>query len=338
MKLNLKAQVILAIVLLALLVYPLGCKKEEPQELNGEVVIAQAGNVFVYAPLYVAIDGGFFAEEGLNVRLITTGGDEKTWAAVISGEAHFGVADPTFVAISAQRGQPGKVIASILDEVPFWGVTIDPNIPNISSGKDLNGYSVATFPSPSTAYALQQNMFVKGGLQPNIREGAFGNLLPMLQSGRVDIALELEPNVSVAVAQGARVIYSLNKIYKSFATTGITTTDSMLIKNPVLVKSVVRAIQKSLNYINADLNGTLKIMNKRFPELELGISRSALQRLRSESIFADNVMIAQDGWKQAVQLRVDIGHIKTLGKFSDYVDNSFAEKAFEECSRASGIK
>lgn len=58
----------------------------------------------------MAIDGGYFAEEGLDVSLVTTGGDEKTWAAVISGNASFGVADPTFVAISDARGVPGRVV------------------------------------------------------------------------------------------------------------------------------------------------------------------------------------------------------------------------------------
>ncbi|MDB9509157.1 ABC transporter substrate-binding protein [Microcystis aeruginosa CS-338/01] len=74
-----------------------------------KITIAQFGDVFIYAPLYIAIDAGFFQKQGLDVSLISTGGDEKTWAAVISGNASFGVADPTFVAVSESRGQPGRV-------------------------------------------------------------------------------------------------------------------------------------------------------------------------------------------------------------------------------------
>src|ERR1035437_1383922 len=94
-----------------------------PKTGNERVVIAQAGDFFLYAPLYVAIDGGYFSAEGLDVTLTTTGGDEKTWAAVISGNASFGVADPTFVAISEARGVPGRVVGGIVNGVPFWGVT-----------------------------------------------------------------------------------------------------------------------------------------------------------------------------------------------------------------------
>ncbi len=71
-----------------------------------KMTIAQAGDFFLYAPLYVALDSGIFEQEGLDAAITTTGGDDKTWAAVVSGSAQFGVADPTFVAVSTERGQP----------------------------------------------------------------------------------------------------------------------------------------------------------------------------------------------------------------------------------------
>ena len=72
-------------------------------------------------PLYLAEGKGFFKDQGLSVTITSTGGDDKTFAAVISGDVHFGIADPTFVAIARAKGQPGKVIASIVNGVPFWG-------------------------------------------------------------------------------------------------------------------------------------------------------------------------------------------------------------------------
>ena len=56
---------------------------------------------------------------------------DKTWAAVLSGSAEFGVADPTFVAISAERGQNGVVVASLVNGVPCWGITVRDDIPTL---------------------------------------------------------------------------------------------------------------------------------------------------------------------------------------------------------------
>ena len=153
------------------------------------ITVAQFGDFFLYAPLYIAVDGGFFRKEGLDVSIVNTGGDDKTWAAVLSGSAEFGVADPTFVAVSAARGQNGLVVASLVNGVPFWGITYR-DIAPFKDAKELTHHSVATFPSPSTAYALQKKMFSDAGLAPNIREGAFGAIIPMLKAGTADIGLE----------------------------------------------------------------------------------------------------------------------------------------------------
>src|ERR1700735_2929086 len=140
------------------------------------IVVAQYGNFFLYAPLYLAQDAGFFAKNGLEVSVTSTGGDEKTWAAVMSGDAAFGIADPTFVAISDARGRSGVVVANIVNGVPFWGIALDSSISPIKDPRGLDSHTVATFPAPSTAYTLQEQMFKDAGLTHKIRQGDFGGL------------------------------------------------------------------------------------------------------------------------------------------------------------------
>ena len=43
-----------------------------------------------YAPLYVAIEEGYFAEEGIDMELVTGYGADKTMTALLSGEADIG--------------------------------------------------------------------------------------------------------------------------------------------------------------------------------------------------------------------------------------------------------
>ena len=171
-----------------------------------KIVIAQFGDVFLYAPIYIAKDAGFFSKRNLDVSFVSTGGDEKTWAAVVSGSANAGVADPTFVAISANQGLPGVVIASIIAKAPFWGITFQKELVPITDPSKLKNLSVAAFPSPSTAFTLQKKMFQLGGLEPNIRQGAYGTLLTMLKANQANVALEIEPNVSQSLLAGSKVL------------------------------------------------------------------------------------------------------------------------------------
>ena len=289
------------------------------------VTIAQAGDFYLYAPLYIAADQGFFSSNGLAVNIVSTGGDDKTWAAVISGSAQVGVADPTFIAIASQRGQPGKIISTIVNGVPFWGITKNPAIPVIKKPSELGNYTVATFPSPSTAYTLQHRMFELGGLTPKIREGGFGTLLALLEAGQADIALELEPNVSQSLGNGYRIVYSLADVYGDFAMTGITTTPEYIKNNPKVVESIVKSIREALDFLHKSPEASASVLSKRFPEIKEAVAVAALRRVLSAGIIPKSPVVAEDSWRKAIQLRIAAGDIKQPSNIMDFVDNTFAK-------------
>lgn len=313
----------------------LTCCTPDPGPKQVESIkVAQFADVFLYMPLYIAKDKGFFLEQGLDVDIVSTGGDEKTFAAVISGDAQFGIADPTFVSIARSRGQSGKVVASIVNGVPFWGVTKKSSIPEINDPKMLNGYSVATFPSPSTAYTLQKQMFEKAGLKPNIKESAFGTLLAQLESGKVDIALELEPNVSTAIKQGARILYSMAEIYGDFAITGVSTSEETIQKNPQMVQKFVTAIEQALQFAHKNPNEAVEIAAKRFPNLDHSVVDQALRRILQTKTLPTTTAISDEAWTKANQLRIDAGDLKaSIDEARKGLDNTFAQKAAAEISQ-----
>lgn len=296
-----------------------------------QITIAQSGDFFLYAPLYVATDAGFFREQGLEVNIVSTGGDEKTWAAVLSGSAQFGIGDPTFVAISEHRGQPGRIIASIVNGVPFWGITFNQKMATIKDPKDLKGHVVGTFPAPSTAYTLQKKMFLDAGLQPDIREGAFGTIFAMLRTGQVDIGLELEPNVSQALSENAKIVYSMKDVYGPFAITGLSATPAALKSDPNLAKHVTCGLQMSLDYIRLHPDRALEILNRRFPEVKPEIAKAALSRVSEEGIIPVDLGVKEDAWQKAISIRKIVGDLENPLPMTSYVDDSFADWASSNC-------
>jgi NitT/TauT family transport system substrate-binding protein len=174
-------------------------------------------------------------------------------------------------------------------------------------------------------------MFLEGGHTPNIREGAFGTLMPMLRARAADIALELEPNVSQAVAQGARVVYSLASLYGDFAITGLSITPSFLANNSDAVFQPVCAIQMALDLVKTQRDRALLILHKRFPDISLPVADAALERVSREGIIPSSTVIKQEAWNKAITIRVDIGDLKTAKSMSHYVNNSFSELAKTKC-------
>ncbi len=290
-----------------------------------KIKVAQFGDVFLYLPLYIAKDMGFFEKQGLDVEIVSTGGDDKTYAAVISGDAQFGIADPTFVAIASSKGQGGQVVASIVNGVPFWGVAKRKDIPDIADPKMLGNYSVATFPKPSTAFVLQEEMFKRGGLKPNIKQAAFGTLLTQLEGGQADIALELEPNVSTAVRQGARIVYGMPQIYGDFAITGVSVSEEMVQQHPERVQKFVNAIQEALNFARSNTGEAVEIAAKRFPTLEKEVVSSAVNRMIETNTLPKSVVISTEAWDKACELRIQAGDLpQTLDEARNVLNNKFS--------------
>lgn len=275
-----------------------------------KITVAQYGDVFIYLPMYVASEFGFFKKEGLDVRFVTTGGDDKTFAAVASGSAQFGIADPVFAAIAKEKGLDGVVIGTIVNGVPFSGVTIKEEIKPITSPSQLQGFRVATFPAPSTAYAIQKEMFLSAGLKPSIVEVTIGAGMAALHAGRADIALELEPNVSDAVSRGNKVVYSLAEFYGDFAFTGITSTDSFIRDNPELTVRFLRAVNSAMEFIHTNRIAVVDFAETRYNSFSRNAIRMALDRVIEEGVIPKTVRISKDGWRKALRLRVSMGELK----------------------------
>jgi len=255
-----------------------------------------------------------------------SGSDESSITAVIDGDVAFAVGDPTFSPIASQRGAKTRVIAGILNRMPFCGVTFKQEISVISEPRQLGEYSVATFPSPSMAYTVQSQMFKEGGLRPNIRQIEFGSLLRALESDAADIVLDIEPNVSIAVREGARVLYSLAARYGEISVVGVIVSEETIDKNKQDVEALVQAIDEAEQFAYVNPSDIESFAVKRFSQLDPYAVGAAIARMLKNNALPRTAEISQNAWKNAIQLRVQSGELVSLNDAMAYRDMSFIPK------------
>lgn len=70
----------------ALLMMTFAAKKDEEEKKLTKVTLNEVAHSIFYAPQYVTIDEGYFAEEGLDLTLVTGFGADKVLTALISDE------------------------------------------------------------------------------------------------------------------------------------------------------------------------------------------------------------------------------------------------------------
>lgn len=85
-----KKSFLLSFLILFALLALVGCKKHPSDETLSKVTLNEVAHSIFYAPQYVAIQEGYFAEEGIDLNLVTGFGADKTMTAVLSGEADIG--------------------------------------------------------------------------------------------------------------------------------------------------------------------------------------------------------------------------------------------------------
>ncbi|RIL10540.1 MAG: hypothetical protein DCC75_04150 [Proteobacteria bacterium] len=291
------------------------------------VTIAEYGEFPLYASLYVADAKGYFVQEGLKVTIVPAGGDEKVFAALLAGSAQFGVGDPIFTVISGEKGRPGRIVCSILQSIPGWGIANDPKVQQISSPADLKGLSVGAYPAPSTSHTLIRRLFQMGNLPPNVIGIAYGSTLAALQAEQVDIVLEYEPVVSRAVAEGSRRVFSLSDYFPEFALTGLSVLPEYAAQNPAIVQKVINAFQRAFSDMHADLAGIVPIIAKRFPEIPAEHLSPALTQAMKAGSFPKSCHVTKRAWEEAVKLRRDVGDLQGKADFNEYFVPTFADIA-----------
>ena len=84
---SLAAAIVLTVTALPMTAF--AAKKDGEEKLT-KVTLNEVAHSIFYAPQYVAIEEGYFTEEGLDLTLVTGFGADKVLTALISGEADIG--------------------------------------------------------------------------------------------------------------------------------------------------------------------------------------------------------------------------------------------------------
>ena len=220
-----------------------------PATLNIGVV-----GVIDVAPLFLGIQKGFFAKQGLTItpKVLNTGA--TVVGGVVAGDLQIGFSNNTSIVIAASQRFPLRIVAAGNQAAggDYSAVLVRNNSP-ITSPKDLIGKKVAVnglknVGSLSVNAALQASHIDYTGVQ--YVEVPFPQMGAALAQGIVDAAWTVEPWATVVKAGGTNrvVLRPFTLIAKSFPIASYFTNTQYMQANPGIVSRFKTAINQSLNY------------------------------------------------------------------------------------------
>jgi len=236
--------------------------------LPGRVSAQQKTNVRVYvipiidvAPLYAAIEQGYFEAEGLTVDTLPGSGGAAGIPGLIGGGYDFVFTNIVSAVQAKSQGLDIQIVApgsDARDASPDVSAIFGRSGDEIKTGASLNGKTVAvnTRNNIIWLYAREWISATGGDLkQVKFREIPFPQMADAVKGGQVDVAFAVEPFVTMGVADKSLVpvSYPYAEVQPGMSVAQYVTTGEFIKENPDTVRKFARAIGSGAEWVNANM-------------------------------------------------------------------------------------
>ena len=312
----------------------------EPKETQPELVkvtLNEVAHSIFYAPQYVAIENGYFEEEGIELTLVTGFGADKVMTAVLSGEADIGFmgAESSIYAYQEGANDPVVNFAQLTQRAGNFLVARE-EMPNFTwqdlKGADILGGRKGGMPEMVFEYILKQN-----GLDPqkdmNIDQSIdFGSTAAAFSGGLGDFSVEFEPSATALEKEGVGyVVASLGVDSGYVPYTSYSAKSSFMEKNPEMIQKFTNALQKGMDYVqNHTSEEIAKVIAPQFAETDLQTLTTIVERYHSQDTWKENLIFEKDSFELLQDILESAGELNERVDYDNLVTTQYAKKAVEK--------
>ncbi len=306
-----------------------GCSAPKASQHTKVTVRFTWKNKGEYAPLYLALDKGYYAAEGLDVTFAEGSGAQTALKLLANGQDQVVYGPAVAGAQAVSSGLPVKVIALYTPRVPM-GVISFPDV-KLQTPKDLEGKKIATsvgetftdlLPSFCKLNNVDLNKITRVQMDNSARTAQFLN-------HKIDVMSVYLNNELPELEKTAGVRFNVLNI----ADWGMNLPGAALISSNDYIKNNPKVLQ-----------GLLRATAKGFADAQKNPEEAATAMLKYWQTTVDKGIITQqvkatvdalgnypgqplgyqdqDLWTKALNLMVDTGAIKEKKDISDYYTNS----------------
>jgi NitT/TauT family transport system substrate-binding protein len=293
---------------------------------NKKVTLSQAFQSMLYLPLYVAIDEGFFTQQGLDLTKETAGAPSVALSAVISGSAQFSIHGPEWTAIAASKGAPVGIVANVVNGAAVWIATA-PDF-KFDSVKDLKGKKVVTGLMPTTSTSLFMKLLKENGMDGksdiDMIQVALGTEPGPFLAKQADVAVMYEPGLDQVVAKGMKVVFGFPKAYGPYAFSAVTARNDV---DPDLAQRVVNGMEMAMRFMAKNEAKTVEIAKKEFPTLDPAVVEAAVKRMLADGVYPASVDITPEALKVAMDTQIALGNLAAQPDYKSFVVKKYIDQA-----------
>ena len=252
-------RIVAGVVVAAMLLVTAACGSEDdkPDTVGGGTRIGLGVIPIVdVAPVYLGKQMGFFSSRGIDLDLVQEQGGAAIVKGVLDGKYQFGFSNVTSLMAATAGGAPLKVVANGVASTgragrDFSAIVVRYGSP-VRTPADLEGKRIAVNTLKNLGDTTVRQSVRKAGGDPTklkFQAMPFPEMPEALQSGAIDAAWVVEPQLSQAITLGAQVLASnLVDTAPDLTVAAYFTGSPLIADNPDLVKRFTDAVNESLRY------------------------------------------------------------------------------------------
>ncbi|MGN1221863.1 MAG: ABC transporter substrate-binding protein [Christensenellales bacterium] len=307
-----------------------GCSSVDKKTIR----VNQVTNSIFYAPLYVAINNGYFEDEGYKIELTTAEGSNTTNVALMTNSADIGLMGPeqnVYSYVNGDENYPvvfgqltkrdGSFLISRTNETDFdWS--------NLA-GKHIIAGRKGGSPAMSLQYALELNGYnVTTDLNFDTSI-AFASIGGTFMSGVGDYMTMFEPAASEFVKSGGGyIVASVGEESGEIPFTCFSANKDYIEKNPEVIIAFLKAIQRGLNYIKtATIDDVVDSLAPSFSGSNKESIKVGIQNYIKADAWNSSPVMTQASFNRLVDMLTHAGELSktAVADYDKIINNNFGE-------------
>jgi NitT/TauT family transport system substrate-binding protein len=308
-----------------------GCSSAPEKIRIGEVTRS-----LFYAPQYVALEQGFFREEGLDVELLTIPGGDKVMSTLLSGGIEVALVGSETSIYVAQQGATDPVINfAQLTQTDGTFLVAREKTDSFSfdqlKGSVFLGQRKGGMPQMVGEFVLKKHGIDPHGDLELIQNIEFKNIAASFASGTGEYVQLFEPEASRFEQEGiGHVVASFGKESGKVPYTVFMAKQSYLEENADAIQKFTNAVYKGQQWVASHSpKETADVIGKYFEQISPEILESSIKRYLEQGSFATDPILDETEWNQLQEIMTEAGELQTPADYAKLVNTTFAKSAIE---------
>lgn len=306
-----------------------GCAKDK-----NTIRVCEVTHSIFYAPMYIAINKGYFDEYNIKVELTNGGGADKCMTALVSKSADISLMGPEATIYVANQGkQDMPVVFGQLTKRDGSFIIGRENIANFSwdqlNNKEILGGRRGGVPAMTLEYAIKKNSVQNCTINYDV---AFDNLTSAFIGGTGDFVTAFEPAATAIVESGkGYILASVGAETGEIPYTAFTANNSYITNNSDKIKNFLKAIMKGYNYlVTANIDDVVEALKPSFEGTSAASIKNSIQKYINIDAWNSTPVMSEVAYNNLIKIMKNAGSLTTDVEFSKVVDNSYALAVLNE--------